>query len=58
MGSPFYETGSQMRTLQEYKRDLSIVLIDTIGGESLDRSGFETEEPSPGFSTAELGGKE
>jgi hypothetical protein len=43
-----------MRTLQ----DLSVVLIDVIGGEPLDSSGFETEEPSPGFFSAELGGEE
>jgi hypothetical protein len=47
-----------MRTLQEYRRDLSVVLITAIGGESLDKSGFETEEPNPSFSSAELGGKE
>jgi hypothetical protein len=47
-----------MRSSQEYKRDLSVVLIDAIGGEPLDRSGFETEEPNPGFSSEELGGKE
>ena len=47
-----------MRTTHEYKRDLSVSLIDAIGGEPLNSSGFETEEPSPGFSSAELGGKE
>lgn len=47
-----------MRTLQEYKWDLSVVLIDMIGGEPLNGSGFETEEPSPGFSSAKLVGKE
>lgn len=39
-------------------RDLAIERIDGIGGEPLAGSGFETEEPDPGFSSTELGGKE
>ena len=47
-----------MQTSQDFKRDLSVVAIDAIGGEPLDGAGFETEEPNPGFSSAELSGKE
>jgi hypothetical protein len=58
MGGPFYERGGKMRIPPEYERNLSAELIHAIGGEPLDSSGFETEEPNPGFSSAELSEKE
>jgi hypothetical protein len=36
------------------QRDLAAVPLDTIGAEPLIGSGFETEEPEPSFSVAEL----
>jgi hypothetical protein len=47
-----------MQNSQYFPRDLSDVSLDPIGGEPLAGSGFETEEPEPGFSLAELGGEE
>jgi hypothetical protein len=46
-----------METLEDTQRERSVISIDP-KGEPLDGSGFETEEPSRGFSSAELGGKE
>ena len=47
-----------MQNSQNCQRDLSAVSIDEIGGEPLAGSGFETEEPEPGFHAAELDGEE
>jgi hypothetical protein len=47
-----------MQNSQDFQRDLSAVAIDAIGGEPLAGSAFETEEPEPGFSAAELDGEE
>ena len=44
-----------MQNSQDIQRDLSAVSIDAIGGEPLAGSGFEAEEPDPGFSATELG---
>ena len=47
-----------MQNSQDSQRDLSAASLDTIGGEPLAGSGFETEEPEPGFSAAEMEAKE
>ena len=47
-----------MQNTQTFQHDHSAVLLDTIGGERLAGSGFETEEPEPDFSSAELDGEE
>ena len=47
-----------MQNSQEFQRELSAASIDAVGGEPLAGSGFETEEPEPGFSVAELEGEE
>ncbi len=47
-----------MQNSQDSQRNLSAVLPDAIGGELLAGSGFEAEEPEPGFSAAELAGEE
>ena len=47
-----------MQSSQEFQRDRSAASLDAIGGETLAESGFETEEPEPGFSAAELDGEE
>jgi hypothetical protein len=47
-----------MQSSQDFQRDLSAVSLDAIGGEPLAESGFESEEPEPGFSVAELDGEE
>jgi hypothetical protein len=47
-----------MQNSQDFQRDLSAVALDAIGGEPLARSGFENEEPEPGFSASELDGGE
>lgn len=47
-----------MQTSQDFQRDLSAASLDAIGGEPLAGSGFETQEPEPGFSAVELAGEE
>ena len=47
-----------MQSSQDFQLDLSIASLDQIGGEPLAGSGFETEEPEPGFVAAELRGEE
>ncbi len=47
-----------MQSSQDFQRDLSAASLDAIGGEPLAGSGFETEEPEPGFSAAEPDGEE
>ena len=46
-----------MQSSQNFQRDLSESL-DAIGGDPLAGSGFETEEPEPGFSAVEFDGEE
>jgi hypothetical protein len=41
----------------DFRPDAPAVLIDVVGGEPLAGSGFETEEPEPGFSAAESEGE-
>jgi len=47
-----------MQNSREFQRELSAAPIDAVGGEPLAGSGFETEEPEPGFTTAESEGEE
>ena len=47
-----------MQSSQGFQRDLPAASLDALGGEPLAGSGFETEEPEPGFSGAELDGEE
>jgi hypothetical protein len=46
-----------MQNSGDFRHDLSAELIDAIGGEPVAGSGFEAEEPEPGFSAAELEGE-
>jgi hypothetical protein len=47
-----------MQNSADFRHDLPAGLIDSIGGEPLAGSGFEREEPEPGFSTTDLEGEE
>ena len=47
-----------MQNLHDFQRDFSVESIDAVGGELLAGSGFETEEPEPGFVGAEFRGEE
>jgi len=47
-----------MQNSPEFQRELSAASIDAVGGEPLAGSGFETEEPEPGFTAAESEGEE
>jgi hypothetical protein len=47
-----------MQNSHDFQQDLSAESIDVVGGELLPGSGFETEEPEPGFVAAELRGEE
>jgi hypothetical protein len=47
-----------MQSSQDFQRDPSAASLDAIGGEPLAGSGFEIEEPEPGFSATELDGEE
>ena len=47
-----------MQDSHDFQRDLSAESIVAVGGELLAGSGFETEEPEPGFVAAELRGEE
>jgi hypothetical protein len=42
-----------MQNLQDIQCDSSSASLDTIGGEPLAESGFESEEPESGFSTTD-----
>lgn len=44
-----------MQIQHDFQRNLSIETIDEISGELLAGSGFETEEPEPGFAGTEEG---
>jgi hypothetical protein len=47
-----------MQNSYDFQRDPAAVPLDAIGGEMLVASGFETEEPEPGFSAAKFDGEE
>ena len=47
-----------MQNSRDFHDSLSAVLIDAVGGEVLAGSGFENEEPEPGFAAAESEGEE
>jgi hypothetical protein len=47
-----------MQTSQDVQRDLTSAGIDAVGGEPLAGSGFETEDPEPGFSAADFESEE
>ena len=47
-----------MQNSDNFRDELPALLIDAVGGAPLAGSGFETEEPEPGFSAAVLEGKE
>ena len=47
-----------MQNFQDVEHSSLLAALDTIGGEPLAGSGFETEEPDPGFSLTNLGGEE
>jgi hypothetical protein len=47
-----------MQNLRDFHDSLSAVLVDAVGGEVLSGSGFENEEPEPGFTAAEWEGEE
>jgi hypothetical protein len=49
--------GGKMQNLRDIEHDSLSASLDAIGGEPLAGSGFEAEEPDPGFSAAELGGE-
>jgi len=46
-----------MQNSDDFRDELPALLIDAVGGEPLAGSGFEAEEPEPGFSAAELEGE-
>jgi hypothetical protein len=52
---PFCGRGDKMQIQHDFQRDLWAQTIDTVGGELLAGSGFETEEPEPGFAGTEEG---
>jgi hypothetical protein len=54
----FVDEEAKMQNSHDFQRDLSAESIDALGGELLAGSGFETEEPEPGFVAAELRGEE
>jgi len=47
-----------MQTSDDFLHDAPTGLINAIGGEPLAGSGFEAEEPEPGFSVSESEGEE
>jgi len=47
-----------MQTSQDVQRHLTAAGIDAVGGEPLAGSGFETEDPEPGFSAADVEGED
>ena len=47
-----------MQNSQDFQRESSAASLDAVGGEPLAGSGFETEEPEPGFTAAESEGEE
>ena len=47
-----------MQDLEDFKDDLRAVRSDAIGGEPLDGSGFEVQEPTPGFVFSDMDGEQ
>jgi len=47
-----------MQDSRDAQRDLVIALLNEVGGERLDGSGFETDEPELAFVETELEGEE
>jgi hypothetical protein len=47
------DQGGKMQKSQDFKQGLSATLLDSMGGEALAGSGFETEDPELGFSITE-----
>ena len=47
-----------MQNSDDFRDELPALLIDAIGGEPLEGSDFEAEEPEPAFSAAEFEGEE
>ena len=47
-----------MQNFEDSQGRLSAELFEAVGGEPLAGSGFENEEPEPGFAAAELEGEE
>ena len=47
-----------MQNFEDSQGRLSAELFEAVGGEPLAGSGFENEEPEPGFSVAEFEGEE
>jgi hypothetical protein len=60
MGPTFHSADEEreMQNSLDLQRDWAAVLPDSIGGEPLTGSGFETDEPELGFSAAKLSGEE
>ena len=50
--------GGNVQNSPDLQRDWATVSLDAIGGEPLTGSGFQTEEPALGFSSADLRGEE
>jgi hypothetical protein len=50
--------GGNMKDSRDAQRDLVIVLLNEVGGERLDGSGFEMDEPELAFADMELEGEE
>ena len=46
-----------MQNSDVFRDELPVLLIDAVGGEPLAGSGFEAEEPEPGFSVSESEGE-
>ena len=53
---PAHEEG-EMQNSPDFQRDWATVLLDTIGGEPLTGSGFETDELELKFSSGRLSGE-
>ena len=47
-----------MKDLPDAQRDLVIALLNEVGGDRLDGSGFETDEPELAFVETEFEGEE
>jgi hypothetical protein len=50
--TPYSDEGGKMQNLRDIQFDSLPTALDAVG-ELLVESGFETEEPEPGFSTTE-----
>ena len=54
----FRGRGGEMQNSPDFQRDWAAGSLEAIGGEPLTGSGFQTEEPALGFSSADLRGEE